>query len=152
MKSLTSILTLCLFLVTSLSAQDAKKEERIRSLRIAFLTEKLQLTPEEAQKFWPIYNEYEQKRRKLRKEYRNEKKGTEITDVEADEMVDASFELQEKQLKLKRTYYDRMKKVIPAQKLVTLDRAEKEFRRKVVKEIKRRKKEKEKAKGKNKKK
>ncbi|MFT4663692.1 MAG: hypothetical protein ACI8YQ_000169 [Polaribacter sp.] len=140
MKSLTSILILCLFLVTSLSAQDSKKEERIRSLRIAFLTEKLQLTPQEAEKFWPIYNEYEKERRTLRKDYRKEKKGAELSVVEADAMVDASFELQEKQLKLKRTYYDRMKKVIPSQKLVALDRAEKEFRKKVVEEIKRRKK------------
>jgi len=146
MKSLTSILTLCLFLVTSLSAQDAKKEERIRSLRIAFLTEELQLTPSEAEKFWPIYNEYEKQRRKLRKDSKGKMKN-----LEGDAKVDASFEAQEKQLKLKRVYYDRMKKVIPSKKLAKLDRAEKEFRKKIVKEVNRRKKEKAKQKGKKKK-
>jgi len=134
------------FLVTSLSAQDSKKEERIRSLRIAFLTEKLDLTPQEAEKFWPIYNEYEKERRKLRRE----RKKTGATDVNADEMVEASFERDEKLLKLKRTYYNKLKKVVSSQKLVQLDRAEKEFRRKVVKEMKRRK-DKAKQKGKQKK-
>jgi len=149
MKSFTSILMLCFFLVASLSAQDNRKDERIRSLRVAFITDKLQLTPEESEKFWPIYNEYNRERRKLRGDRRMTKKGVEVTtDEEANAMVDASFERQEKQLALKRTYYDRMKKVLPSQKLVLLERAEKQFRNKVVKEIKRRKKEKMKNKNK----
>lgn len=144
MKSFTSILILCFFLIASLSAQDGRKgqkEERIRSLRIAFITEKLQLTPQESEQFWPIYNEYEKERRKMRTEMKKGRKGTDISDSEADEMVDASLAMQEEQIQLKRRYYERMKKVIPSQKLVMLDKAEKEFRRKVVKEIKRRKEE-----------
>jgi hypothetical protein len=141
MKSFTSILILCSFLVSSLFGQDGQKEERIRALRIAFITEELQLTSAEAEKFWPIYNEYEAERKKIRQEYRKEKRDKEMSDVEAEEMVDASFALQEKQLQLKRNYYDKMKTAISTQKLVLLERAEKKFREKIINEIKRRKQE-----------
>jgi Skp family chaperone for outer membrane proteins len=141
MKSITSILILCSFLVSSLFAQDGQKEERIKALRVAFITEELQLTSAEAEKFWPIYNEYEAERKKIRQEYRKEKKDNQMSDVEAEEMVDASFALQEKQLQLKRNYYDKLKTAIPAQKLVLLERAEKKFREKIINEIKRRKQE-----------
>ncbi len=35
------------------------RAEKIQSLKIAFITQKLQLTPDEAQKFWPVYNQYD---------------------------------------------------------------------------------------------
>ena len=41
--------------------------EKIRSYKIAYLTEKLNLTENEAQKFWPIYNKYDKKMMQLRK-------------------------------------------------------------------------------------
>ncbi|MFK7808852.1 MAG: hypothetical protein AB8F74_13695 [Saprospiraceae bacterium] len=140
MKSFTSILALCLFLVASLSAQDGKSRKGdMRSLRIAYLTKELQLTPQEAEKFWPIYNEYEKERKKLRKDARMTPKGAPASDEAAEEMVDASFERQEDLLKLKKDYYGQMKTVISTQKLAKLDKAEREFRRKVVNEVKRRK-------------
>ena len=49
-----------LFLICTLFvfAQDGERGGRIESLKIAFLTKKLNLSPEEAQRFWPIYNNY----------------------------------------------------------------------------------------------
>ena len=43
----------------SLSQIKAQDGEKIQSLKIAFITQKLQLTPDEAQKFWPVYNQYD---------------------------------------------------------------------------------------------
>lgn len=141
MKSFTSIFMLCVFMAASLSAQDGRrghKKERIQALRIAFITEQLDLTEKESEKFWPVYNEFQKERKELREKYKG-KEGTNVTD--ADAVVNASFAFQEKELKLKRTYYERFKKIIPSDKIVKLERAEKEFRREVVKEIKRRKRE-----------
>src|SRR5690606_1178834 len=53
-----------LFLVAtlSLSSQEKQDWEKIKSLKVAFITEKLELTPKEAQSFWPIYNEHQSKK------------------------------------------------------------------------------------------
>eukprot|EP00388_Colpodella_angusta_P030800 GDKK01020531.1.p1 GENE.GDKK01020531.1~~GDKK01020531.1.p1 ORF type:complete len:135 (-),score=15.74 GDKK01020531.1:59-463(-) len=45
-----------------------KKREQIKSLKVAFITTELQLTPEESTKFWPLYNSYEDKQREIKKE------------------------------------------------------------------------------------
>ncbi len=52
------ITTLVLLLAFQVEAQENRRE-RIKSLKVAYLTEKLELTPEEAAEFWPAYNEYE---------------------------------------------------------------------------------------------
>ncbi|HHS95064.1 MAG TPA: hypothetical protein ENJ45_00620 [Phaeodactylibacter sp.] len=141
MKSLTSFLILCFFLSSSLSAQKIPehRKDRIRSLRIAFITERLQLTPQEAEKFWPLYNEYEAEKKKLHMKFRKDNREEEITDSQADELVDASFVLQEKELQLKKKYYAKLKKVISPKKLILLQKAEEDFRRKIIREMKRRK-------------
>ena len=43
------------------------KRENIEAMKIGFITKKLDLTPEEAQKFWPVYNQYNDKMKDLRK-------------------------------------------------------------------------------------
>lgn len=55
-------------------AQPAPKKgghgTEIRSMKIAFITEALQLTPEESQAFWPVYNAYWQARQEVSKQRR----------------------------------------------------------------------------------
>ncbi len=143
MKSFTAFFMLCFFATTAMMAQPsnrAQKEERIRALRVAFITDKLQLTPKESEKFWPIYNEYEKEKKKLRDKIRNQRpRNPDLTDKEAEELMLASLNAQEQQLALKRKYYSQLKQAIPVKKLAKLDRAEREFRETVVKEMKRRK-------------
>ena len=65
-----NILALLLFLVTfSIYAQNDKtdeKREKIKAFKVSFLTTELELTPTEAEKFWPIYNAYDDKQLELR--------------------------------------------------------------------------------------
>ena len=70
MKNLIIIFVLCLGL--SGQAQKKDRHEQIKALRVPFLTEELNLTPAEAEKFWPIYNAHEEKLRTLRKQERKE--------------------------------------------------------------------------------
>ena len=62
---------LILFISVNAFAQDGsllrKKREQIKSLKVAFITNELQFTPEEASKFWPLYNAYEDKQKEIRK-------------------------------------------------------------------------------------
>ena len=56
MNKITLIITL--LLTMNVVAQSPEKRERIKALKVAFITEKLELTESEAQKFWPIYNTF----------------------------------------------------------------------------------------------
>ena len=60
------ILVLLLFAQFSLIAQKVKIKDRIEPLKIAYITQKLGLTSEEAQKFWPVYNKFNDDLQKLR--------------------------------------------------------------------------------------
>jgi Spy/CpxP family protein refolding chaperone len=78
MKKLTFIFTLLLFLTAgkgALQAQDhhshhsppsKERLQNIQNAKIAFITEKISLTPEQSQKFWPLYNQLETERNNLR--------------------------------------------------------------------------------------
>lgn len=76
---------------------DPKVRDKVNAARIAYLTDQLALTPDEAEKFWPIYNEFLEKRKTLRKEYRQKKlnpdpkKSREENDNEPDEGTSKTF-------------------------------------------------------------
>ncbi len=66
MKRFVLLLALFFSGFTTLYAQDDDpRGEKIQALKIAFITQKLGLTAEEAQKFWPIYNQYDQEVRSV---------------------------------------------------------------------------------------
>src|SRR4051812_6767456 len=45
-----------------------EKKEQLKAVKVAFITEQLSLTSDEAEKFWPIYNAFDDKQFALRKE------------------------------------------------------------------------------------
>ena len=94
---------------------------RLQAYKIAFLTKKLNLSPDEAQRFWPIYNKYEGEIRSARIEYR-QKKGNEI-------------EIEEKILNIRKKYNNEFGKALTTEKVNTLFRSEKEFGSIVQKEM-----------------
>lgn len=51
---------------------NGQRGEKIQALKIAFITQKLHLTSAEAEKFWPVYNEYNNEIKNLRVNNRNE--------------------------------------------------------------------------------
>src|SRR5690606_3259327 len=107
---------------------------RIDAARAAYITERLGLTTEEAQRFRPIYREFATKRQELRQQYREaRRKG-----ADEKELVDLGLEIRQKELDLEKDYSGRMMQVIPAQKLVRLRHAEQEFTRIILRQIQQR--------------
>ncbi len=123
-------------------AQNARLQERIKSMKIAFYTEKLQLTPDEAQQFWPLFNEYEADKKKLKGDYKLPKRINQLSEAEADEAILASLDMEEKEIGLKRKYYTKLKTVLSAQKIAKLQRAERAFKEKILEIINERRKQK----------
>jgi hypothetical protein len=117
----------------------ARAKEKIAAYKIAFFTEKLQLTPEESKDFWPLYNQFEDEREKLKDNGGfNGKKIELMADSELEDFIMQQLEREEQQLKLKRDYVRRFMEVLPIRKVAMLQRTELEFRRNLLEEMKRR--------------
>jgi Spy/CpxP family protein refolding chaperone len=118
-----------------------KKKEQIEALRMGFITQKLELTGKEAQQFWPIYNEYQDKLEALRKTRRKELRAEngnldQMTDQEAAQLVDAELQLKAKEVELNKTYFEKFKQVLPIKKVLKLMHAEEAFKKELLKQLK----------------
>lgn len=113
-----------------------KRGEKIESLRVAFITEKLQLSVDEAKQFWPVYNMYMKDLGKLGADVKQHKADAQMSDSEAEEMVKDRFSMQERRLELDRKYYQEFRKVLPATKIALFYDSVKEFNQKLLKAYK----------------
>ena len=116
-------------------------QERVRALKVAFITQKLNLTSEEAEKFWPIYNEYQDKRDVVRQQLaENRKKINEqsetLTPEELMKLADEEMTLRQQDLDLQKEMHEKLKKVLPAKKLALLYVAEEEFKKELLEMLK----------------
>ncbi len=121
-----------------------ERKERIESYKIAFITSRLQLTPQEAEKFWPVYNEFDAKKESIRKSARDRNKeyntADKVTDKQATELIEADLTEMQANVDLMKEYYGKIKAVLPPQKIVLLIHAERQFRRDLIQKLGERKK------------
>jgi Spy/CpxP family protein refolding chaperone len=114
--------------------------KEIKAQKSAYITTRLNLTPEEAQQFWPIYNKMDEKREALRREMRELRKGgrgeeQQMSEAEATTLIDKSLANRQKELDLEKSYSERFKKSIGAVKTVQLHKAEHDFNREVLRKF-----------------
>ncbi|WP_430900980.1 MULTISPECIES: hypothetical protein [unclassified Paraflavitalea] len=121
MKKFLLILVCFLGLNFISKAQDDKKENsRIEALKIAFITRKLNLSPEEAQKFWPVYNRYTDEMRQIRQDLKDNK----------DELAK-----EEKILNIRKKFNGEFGKALNTDKVNEFFKAEREFNNLLQKEM-----------------
>lgn len=114
--------------------QDPKVREKINAARVAYITERLGLTPEEAEKFWPLYREYANKQRELKQQFNTAKK----EGKPADELLDLEHSLKQKGLDIEKEYSGKLRQSISPQKLMSLRGAEEDFRKLVIQQLQQR--------------
>ncbi|MEO9893135.1 hypothetical protein [Aurantibacter sp.] len=136
LKNLTVIVFL--FITTAFYAQK-KDWDKIKSLKVAYFTEQLELTTTEAEAFWPVYNAYEKERYSLRKngleKLKNKMKDADTySEKEASNLLNDYLEFEEKEEELDKKFYANISKKITAKKTLKLIRAEEDFRRKLIRE------------------
>ncbi len=136
---------LCFFLFLHVDAQEPDfpsrrggprmkvPSEKIQMERIAYFTEKIGLTPEEAQVFWPIYNEMDAKRTALFEEKasitrRFMKESDDIDEKQLDELLNRLVAGQQQEAQLPAEYNAKFRKVLSAKKVMNLYVAEMGFR------------------------
>ena len=115
--------------------RNEKMDEKLKAQKIAYITSELELSPEESQVFWPIYNEHETEIKKLREGMKWVKPSSEMTEEAAAELVNQSLEFEEKALQLKKGYLNKMAEVLPMTKIAKLQMLEREFKRKMLGKI-----------------
>lgn len=117
-----------------------KNKERIKALKIAFITEKLDLKADQAERFWPVYNAYEKERWQLRKSFANKYRTENPTSdrMAAHQYIEANLEYQEQDLEIKKKYKDQLLKAITAEQLAELYRAESGFKQLLLRELSKR--------------
>ncbi|WNJ19323.1 hypothetical protein [Pontibacter sp. G13] len=123
--------------------EDGPNKERVEALRVAFITQKLKLTTEESKTFWPVYEEFQQEMELLREEHRSVRKKLEIkfkraTDEELETLMEEFISFQFEEAKIIATYHDEFLKVLPIRKVALLYKAEQDFKRELIKEIRNR--------------
>ncbi len=134
---IASLLFLSLFASDMVSAQNRKDE--IKARKVEYITSKLDLSVEEAEKFWPIYNEFQDKKKNLRKERRAlkpDKSFDEMNDQEIETLMDKHFEYKQKELNLEKEYMNKFKTVLPIKKVAKLRIVEEQFKKELLKRLK----------------
>jgi len=138
MKKRASIVLLLLAIVWPMLHFAQGNKDKIEALRMAFISKKLELSTSEHERFWPVYNEYNDKvkaiRRNLRKSYA--KKGETMSDNEAEELVQLELQSKQAELDLFKAYSEKMKTIIGIRKLAKLHQAEEDFKREIINTIK----------------
>ena len=114
--------------------RDTRGRERIRAAHAAYVTQRLELTAEEAEKFWPVYREYNEKRRELRQQVRDARR----SDTDEKKILELDLSIKQQELDLEKEYMDRLQKIISAEKILKLRQAELDFRKLILRQIQQR--------------
>ena len=141
----TKILFPIIFLlVASLSFSQGFKEkrEKVKALKVAYITEQLELTTDEAQKFWPIYNAFDENQSELRHEKMRAildrfKPGNveKLSEKDASNSLIQMEKIEEDLFNLKKKFIKDLQGVISAKKIIKLKKAEEDFNRHLLKQM-----------------
>lgn len=137
---------LFLFLSFNFYAQNDNfkdKKEQIRAMKVAFFTTELDLTSSEAEKFWPIYNTFDDKQFELRhqkmKSYFKRMQGdnlSKLSEKDASVLLDQIQDNEDDLYNLRKKFIQNLKDVLPSIKILKLKKAEEDFNRKLLQQYK----------------
>ncbi len=115
----------------------ASKKEEMETQKVAFITNKLDLTVDEAKVFWPVYDEREKElkevRKKIRENVKEAKDMDNLTDDEVKKMMEETLKLKQDELDIEEKYNTKFQEVLPVKKVAKLYMAERKFNEIVLK-------------------
>jgi len=139
MNNLKNIVLVVILFTLTMSYGQRKDHEKIKSLKIAFFTEKLDLSSDEAKAFWPMYNEHEEKMNALRKRERTQLRNKKVdlnalNEEEAGQRLNAILELEQLKDDERIGFIQKVSTVLSAKKTLLLIKAEEEFKRQLIRQ------------------
>lgn len=144
MKSIITYLYLFLISFSQFAQPNEKREEKIRNLRIAFLSTKLDLTTEEAQKFWPLFNKFDDKHTEFFKQKKQmmqalrKSENENISEKELQNLLNNSEDVENKLQENRKIFIKSLQGIIPTQKIILLRKLEEDFKQKLLQQFKNR--------------
>ncbi len=137
---------LLFFLSTTLYSQHRSEgNDKLKSLKIGFITEKLDLSSKEAQGFWPVYNKHQEVIHQYRIEMRTTHKTIRenggfdaITDKQAEKLLSSIIKLDSNIKNEEIDMYKNLKSILPSKKILILYKSEQDFGRRILEQLKKR--------------
>jgi hypothetical protein len=138
------LLPLLLLFVSAVSFSQGfrGKKEKVKALKVAYITEELNLTTEEAQRFWPVYNAFDDKQAELRHEKmkaildRFEPGSVEkLSEKDASSLLVQMEVIEENLFALRKKFIKELQSVLPAKKIIRLKKAEDDFNRQLLRQM-----------------
>jgi hypothetical protein len=136
------LFTILIFLITiHFYAQPRfdEKKEQIKALKVGYITNELSLTAEEAIKFWPIYNVFDDKQFELRhnkmKSFKDRMDGDaleKMSDKEALSLLTQMENDEDEMYLIRKKFITNLKGIISPKKIIKLRKAEENFKRKLL--------------------
>lgn len=118
-----------------------EKRKEFDAQKVAFFTQELDLSPAEAARFWPIYNEMQKKNRvvedNMRKGFREVKDAKGLKETDYKEAIGKMLAYEGQMQEIKEEYYQKMLTVLPASKIWKLSDAERRFHRQLFEKLRR---------------
>jgi len=138
MKKIIILFSMFLFVFT-LQAQESKDRlqhrERIKAMKVAYITQELNMDSKLAEKFWPVYNQYESAKTDLHKKEHFESENIEnITEAEAEKMLTKFLNIEKEKYSVKKELYANLKEIMSASEIIKLHKLESDFNKKLIKE------------------
>lgn len=137
MKKIFTITLLLLFAI-SFGQNQERKIERIKNLRIAFISNKLDLSTEEAEKFWPIFNKFDDKQTKLleaKRQLMQKLNQDNIPSGSSTQLLQDSEEIEINMQNNRAAYIKELQTVISAEKILILKKVEENFKKMLINRI-----------------
>ncbi len=137
------LLILCIVFAFGIKT-NGQPQEKVEALKVGFITQRLDLTTEEAKVFWPVYNKYSDELKKLRRTTKGKLSEefdelSKMSDADADKMLNEMTNFKVSEAELIKKYAAEFKKVLPVKKVVLLFKAENDFKRELLNKLMQRK-------------
>lgn len=137
MKRAVIFLLLCLPLLSSAQVPDA---ERLNAYKIGFFTKRLNLSSDEAEKFWPVYNDYQNLKTQTQEEklklirYFNQAESS-LSDAQISEIGDKLVAIIVKESEIAVNFHKKLKTVLPPAKVIRFYQAENQYKMQLLNEL-----------------
>ncbi|RPD47941.1 hypothetical protein DNI29_10940 [Hymenobacter sediminis] len=131
------LVVLVLMATHTASFAQTNRLSQLENAKIAYITEKISLTQDQAQKFWPMYNDFTTKRRDLNRRTRQLRttRPDALSDQQIRENLNQAMDLRQQEVKLEKEYLDKFEKVLSIRQVGQLYAAERDFTREVIKRV-----------------
>jgi len=139
-KVLYTVICLILFSLNAVKGQEQTDNEKLTAYKIAFFTQRLDLTPAETEKFWPVYNDYSARKSKLQIDrismirYATQNEAN-MSEAELSETADKLARTFVDEASLIATFSNDLKKALPPAKVIRLYHIENQYKQQLLREL-----------------